>query len=226
MAGGTGARDGVSSGPVDPVALPPIVVQGPPWYVPIVAALLGALVGGLISWGSVRWSLKRADDLARNRERQRDDRQHARTILFDRYERQRATLAEFRRAMHLSKPSGGPLTRPLADTVDVEGLRSLIDFAYEQPPAFSKACLDSLNGYRATGQTGQDEALARVNANIAAMHTLLQATVKALEVPAVEDAEPFRQKFLAADAAELRRLTEPLARLVTRPDKDDQSKPD
>lgn len=201
---------------VEPSALHPIVVQGPPWYVPIVAALLGAIVGGLVGWCSVRWSLSHADRLARNRERQRDDRQHHRTIQFDRYERQRAAIVAFRSALHLAEPGAGALILPSSRAIDVEALRSMIDFAFEQPPSFSQDCIDALNTYNTTGEPGRDDARVQVLASAAAVQALFKTTVKDLGVPAVEDAEPFRQKYLAVDADELRRLSEPLARLVTR----------
>lgn len=152
--------------------------------------LLGTLVGALIAFLSARWSLKRADDLSRHRERQRDDRQHLRAILLERYHRQRAATRAYARL--LGTGHDGILDGQLGPVS--EHVLAAFDNAELANDSCAAAKTMLMAGDRASILERREP-----NAYLAAMAALTRQTRDLLQVPDVEDWAPHYKRALASE---------------------------
>jgi hypothetical protein len=164
--------------PTDPT---PTLAQGLP--------LLGTLLGALIAFLSARGGLKRADDLARRREKERDDRQHLGAILLERYDRQRTAARAYARMLE-----SGP-------EAIIDGrlgpVRELVLAAFED----EELANESTAAAREMLMAGDNASILEPRepkSYLVAMGALVQQTREQVEVPPVEDWKPHYQRALAS----------------------------
>jgi hypothetical protein len=152
--------------------------------------LIGAIVGASIAFLTNRWSLKRADDLARQRERQRDDRQHLRGFLVARLERQHDALGAY---ANLIKSDAGATLEGHTSRA-----RELILAAFEREDLATEA-VAAAERLPKSGNASRREPLAY----LAAMTELAQQTRELVQVPDVADWRPSYERALKAEDKKL-----------------------
>lgn len=154
----------------------------------VISAIAGAVAGAAIAAVMTRWSLKRADDLARHRERQRDDRQHFRGLLLARFEQQQRAVRAYARLMN----SGAEAIIKNHDTQ----VRELVLAAFESEDLANEAVAAATKVLE-HASTATILERREAKAYLGAMAELLRKTRDQVQPPAVEDWHPAYQHALA-----------------------------